>query len=197
MQTAFVRKGLGTPATRAGVIEKLIKSGFVERKKKLLIPTDKGRNLIAVWEHRLGEVERGRLAPAAFMDGIAALTTGLVAAHTAPLAGFASLFATPPKGAVAGQCPRCGEAVTESAKGFFCSSRACRFALWKDSRFWSAKGKKLDKKIAAALLKDGRVFFSDLKSAKTGKTYAAAVLLDDDGQRVNYKLDFTKERNAA
>ncbi len=204
------RKGLGTPATRAGVIEKLIKSGALERRKKLLVPTEKGTNLIAVlpeeltsplltaeWEHKLLEIQRGQLADTAFMDGIAALTKGLVAAHTAPDPAFASLFAAPPKGAVVGRCPRCGEAVTESAKGFFCSSRACRFALWKDSKFWSAKGKKLDKKTAAALLSEGRVFFSDLKSAKTGKTYAAAVVLEDDGQRVNYKLDFTKERKAA
>jgi DNA topoisomerase-3 len=131
------------------------------------------------------------------MDGITSLVTGLVAAHAAPIPAFASLFALPPKGAVVGKCPRCGEAVTESGKGFFCSSRACRFALWKDSRFWSAKGKKLDKKIAAALLKDGRVFCSDLKSEKTGKTYAAAVVLEDDGQKANYKLDFVKARKAA
>ncbi len=137
------RKGLGTPATRAGVIEKLIKSGFVERKKKLLIPSEKGTNLIAVlpedlksplltaeWEHRLLQVQRGQLADTEFMDGITALTVGLVAAHAAPLPTFASLFAAPPKGIVVGKCPRCGAAVTESTKGFFCSSRACRFALW-------------------------------------------------------------------
>ena len=86
--------------------------------------------------------------------------------------------------------PRCGADVTESGKGFFCSSRACRFALWKDARFWQAKDKKLDKKIAATLLSEGRVFFSDLKSGRTGKTYAAAVVLEDDGVRVNFKLDF-------
>jgi DNA topoisomerase-3 len=204
------RKGLGTPATRAGVIEKLIKSGSVERKKKNIIPTGRGANLIAVlpdelksplltagWEQRLLEVERGGLADSEFMDGITSLVTGIVAAHTAPVPAFASLFAPPPKGAVVGKCPRCGEAVTESGKGFFCSSRTCRFALWKDSRFWSAKGKKLDKKTAVALLKDGRVFLSDLKSEKTGKTYSAAVVLEDDGQKVNYKLDFAKERKAA
>jgi DNA topoisomerase-3 len=204
------RKGLGTPATRAGMIEKLVKSGSAERKKKLLIPTEKGINLIAIlpeelksplltaeWEHRLIQVQRGELSDETFMDGIAALVSGLVAAHAAPLPAFASLFAPPPQGAVAGKCPRCGADVIEAAKGFFCSSRACRFALWKDSRFWSAKGKKLDKKTANALLTEGRVFFSDLKSEKTGKTYAAAVLLEDDGQRVNYKLDFTKERKAA
>jgi DNA topoisomerase-3 len=204
------RKGLGTPATRAGVIEKLIKSGFAERKKKLLVPTEKGRNLTAIlpeevksplltaeWEQRLKLVERGEISGAEFMGGIAALTAGLVAAHTAPLPSFASLFASPPKGASVGKCPRCGADVTESGNGFFCSGRACKFALWKDNRFFAAKGKALDKKTAAALLAGGRVFFSDLKSEKTGKTYAAAILLEDDGVKTNYKLDFENERTAA
>jgi DNA topoisomerase-3 len=198
------RKGLGTPATRAGIIEKLVRTGFVERKKKLLIPTDKGTNLISVlpdeiksslltadWEQKLKAVEHGELAGSAFMEGIAGLVQGLVAAHTVPLPQYASLFAERPKGDVVGKCPRCGADVTESAKGFFCSSRACKFALWKDSRFWQTKEKKLDKKIAAALLSEGRVFFSDLKSGRTGKTYAAAVVLgEDDGGRVQFKLDF-------
>jgi DNA topoisomerase-3 len=204
------RKGLGTPATRAGVIEKLVKSGFVERQKKLLIPTEKGSNLVAIlpeeiksaaltaeWERKLKQVERGEISDSAFMDGIAALTKGLVAAHAAPLAEFAALFAQPTKSAVAGKCPRCGSPVEESGKGFFCSSRACKFALWKDSRFWSAKGKKLDRKIAAALLSERRVFFSDLKSEKTGKTYAATILLEDADGKVNYKLDFNDGRKAA
>jgi DNA topoisomerase-3 len=204
------RKGLGTSATRAGVIEKLIKSGFVDRRKKLLVPTDKGINLIAIlpaeiktplltaeWEQKLLQVQRGELDAAEFMSGIAALTQGLVAAHTAPVPEFASLFASPPKGAVIGKCPRCGADVTESSKGFFCSSRACKFALWKDSRFWEAKGKKLDKETAAALLSEGRVFFSDLHSEKTGKTYAAAILLEDDGEKTNFKLDFEHGRKTA
>ncbi|MDL2238101.1 DNA topoisomerase 3 [Christensenellaceae bacterium OttesenSCG-928-K19] len=202
------RKGLGTPATRAGIIEKLVKTGFVERKKKLLIPSQKGANLIAVlpeeiksplltaqWEQKLKQVERGELAGGTFMDGIATLVKGFVTAHTAPLPEFASLFAERPKGAVVGKCPRCGADVIESGKGFFCSSRACKFALWKDSRFWQAKEKKLDKKIAAALLSEGRVFFSDLKSARTGKQYAAAIVLEDDGGKVNYKLDFEQKSN--
>ena len=202
------RKGLGTPATRAGVIEKLIRSGFVERKKKLLIPTDKGMSLTAIlpeeiksplltadWEQKLKRIERGELEGAAFMDGISALTRGFVAAHTAPEPGFAALFAHRPQGAVVGKCPRCGADVAESKKGFFCASRTCRFALWKDSRFWQAKAKKLDKKTAAALLSEGRVSFSDLKSGRTGKTYAAAIVLEDDGAKVHYRLDFEQKHD--
>jgi DNA topoisomerase-3 len=204
---AAERRGLGTPATRAGIIEKLIKSGFVERKKKLLVPTEKGSNLIAIlpedlksplltaeWEQKLFAVQSGELSGDEFMEGISALTTGLVAAHAAPIPAFASLFVKPPKGGGIGKCLRCGAPVTESSKGFFCSSRACRFGLWKDSMFWAAKGKKLDKKTAAALLQDGSAFFSDLKSEKTGKTYAATIILEDDGQRVSYRLDFNSER---
>jgi DNA topoisomerase-3 len=204
------RKGLGTPATRAGVIEKLVKGGFIERRKKNLIPTKKGINLISVlpdelisplmtaeWEQRLLEIQRGELADNTFMDGIASLVQGLVDACDTPLPACADLFASVPKGAVVGACPRCGSDVAESDRGFFCSSRACRFALWKDARFWSAKGKKLDRKIAAALLKDGRIFFSDLVSAKTNKTYAATIVLSDDGERTGFKLEFENERRAA
>ena len=95
---------------------------------------------------------------------------------------------------VIGKCPRCGADVTEEANAFFCSSRICRFALWKNSRFWEAKSKKLDKATAAALLTEGRVFFSDLKSERTGKTYAATIILDDDGERLNYKMEFEKRK---
>lgn len=204
------RKGLGTPATRAGVIEKLVKAGFIERRKKLLVLTEKGANLITVlpedlksplltaeWEQKLKQVERGELAGVGFMDGVEALTRGVVAAHSAPLPQYAPLFAQPPKGEILGKCPRCGADVIESGKGFFCSSRACRFALWKDSRFWFAKGKKLDRDIVTTLLSTGRIFFSDFKSKKTGKTYAASVRLEDSGQRVNYILEFEKGRESA
>jgi len=199
------RKGLGTPATRAGVIERLVKSGFVERKKKQLTPTEKGVNLIAVlpdtvksplltaeWEHKLGRIEKGELDDKVFMTDIAAMTLALVKSHPVPDAEHAALFARKPEGESTGICPRCGGSIYENKKGFCCESRACGFALWKDNRFFSAKRKTLDKKTAAALLSEGRVFFSDLYSEKTGKTYAATILLDDTGEFVNYKLDFSK-----
>ena len=204
------RKGLGTPATRAGTIEKLVKGGFLSRQKRQLVSTEKGANLIAIlpdeiksplmtaeWERKLLDVERGELTDTEFMAGIEEFTRGLVAANSAPIPACASLFAKPPKGETVGVCPRCGAPVIENGKGFFCSSRACKFALWKDSRFWEAKGKKLDRQTAAALLTEGRVSFSDLKSEKTGKTYAAAILLDDTGDRVHFKLDFEAGRKSA
>ena len=201
------RKGLGTPATRAAIIEKIIKAGFVERQKKNLIPTDKGRNLIAVlpdvlispkltaeWEHKLKQVERGELSGEAFMEGIAEFTRTVIKENNAPKPEFAGLFnENKPVSEPLGVCPRCGAPVREGAKGFFCDSRSCGFKMWKESRFWTAKKKPLTADIAAALLKDGYVALQGLYSEKTGKQYDAIVHLDDSGDGfVNYKLAFKK-----
>jgi DNA topoisomerase-3 len=144
-------------------------------------------------------VEKGELAESAFMDGIAEMTRKLVEDHASPIPEYAPLFAAPGDAPadteIIGPCPRCGCGVVERQKGFFCSNRACKFALWKDTRFFEAKKKKLGKKTAAALLTEERVFFSDLFSEKTGKTYAAAVLLEDTGDRMNFKLDFNGMEN--
>ncbi|MCL2853861.1 MAG: DNA topoisomerase 3 [Defluviitaleaceae bacterium] len=219
------RKGLGTPATRAATIEKLIKTGFVERQKKSLVPTTKAINLInllpedikspmltAEWERRLRLVEKGELTDSEFMDGIVALTRELVATHRVPVEEYAALFAAASggkatadrgdalSGDAVGGCPRCSSSVimrptTKSGNrqpDYVCSGSACNFAMWKNNRFFEAKRKKLDKKTATALLSKGRVFFSDLFSEKTGKTYSADILLDDTGDRVNFKLEFAK-----
>ena len=200
------RKGLGTPATRAATLEKLVSAGFVERKKKQLIPTEKGRNLIAVlpdnikspiltaeWESMLKQVEHGELSATSFMDQIADMSRTLVKEHTAPEERFADLFPSS-KGTVheaVGVCPRCGAPVYEGKKGFFCDNRECSFALWKDNRFFSSKKKSITKSVAAALLKEGRISMSGLYSEKTGKTYDAEVILDDTGGKyVNFKLEF-------
>lgn len=200
------RKGLGTPATRAATLEKLVSAGFVERKKKQLIPTKKGRNLIAVlpdnikspiltaeWESMLKQVEHGELSATSFMDQIADMSRTLVKEHTAPEERFADLFPSS-KGTVheaVGVCPRCGAPVYEGKKGFFCDNRECSFALWKDNRFFSSKKKSITKSVEAALLKEGRISMSGLYSEKTGKTYDAEVILDDTGGKyVNFKLEF-------
>ena len=200
------RKGLGTPATRAATLEKLVSAGFVERKKKQLIPTKKGRNLIAVlpdnikspiltaeWESMLKQVEHGELSATSFMDQIADMSRTLVKEHTAPEERFADLFPSS-KGTVheaVGVCPRCGAPVYEGKKGFFCDNRECSFALWKDNRFFSSKKKSITKSVAAALLKESRISMSGLYSEKTGKTYDAEVILDDTGGKyVNFKLEF-------
>ena len=200
------RKGLGTPATRAATLEKLVSAGFVQRKKKQLIPTEKGRNLIAVlpdnikspiltaeWESMLKQVEHGELSATSFMDQIADMSRTLVKEHTAPEKCFADLFPSSRETAheAVGVCPRCGAPVYEGKKGFFCNNRECCFALWKDNRFFSSKKKSITKSVAAALLKEGRISMSGLYSEKTGKTYDAEVILDDTGGKyVNFKLEF-------
>ena len=198
------RRGIGTPATRAAILEKLVDTGLVERKKAKkitsLLPTQAGSSLVAVlpealqsplltadWEYRLGQVERGELSPEDFMEGIAAMVKELVNTYQ-PVPGADVLF--PSDREAVGPCPRCGGAVVENKKGFFCENRECRFVLWKDSKFFTAKKKALTKTIAAALLNKGRVKLTGCFSEKTGKTYDATVVLEDDGARANYKLVF-------
>ena len=204
------RKGLGTPATRAATLEKLVSAGFVQRKKKQLIPTEKGTNLILVlpdnikspmltaeWESMLKQVERGGVPAKDFMDGIADMIRALVREHTAPEERFAGLFPDAKENGreAVGTCPRCGGTVYEGKKGFFCDNRDCAFALWKDNKFFSSKKKSITKSVAAALLKEGRVSVSGLYSEKTGKTYDAVVLLDDTGGKyVNFRLEFPAKK---
>ena len=201
------RQGIGTPATRAAILEKLVSAGFVERKRAKktvsLLPTPLGTALITVlpeqlqsptltaeWEHRLKEVERGTLAPGDFMDEIAAMLRELVETCR-PVEGSAVLF--PSTREAVGRYPRCGGTVTEGRQGFFCENRACGFAIWKNSKWWENKKKTPTKAIVAALLKDGRTQISGLWSEKTGKTYTATVALTDDGTRASFRLEFSHE----
>lgn len=203
------RKGLGTPATRAGIIEKLVKTGQIERKKGkkscVLLPTQKGVSLITVlpeelqsplltaeWEQKLKQIERDELESTLFLQEITEMVRGLVqSSHSVPESSV--LFAEETKSI--GICPRCGSAVVERTKGFLCSNRACRFALWRQNPFFAAKKKELTAAIASTLLKEGRVFVKGLYSPKTGKTYDATIVLDDSGgQYVNFKLEFPQKR---
>ena len=198
------RKGIGTPATRAGILEKLVSTGFVERRKQKkatnLIPTQIGVSLITVlpeqlqsplltaeWEHQLKEVERGEVKPSEFMDGICNMLRDLVGTYKV-IDGSQVLF--PSDRETVGKCPRCGGAVTERKQGFFCENAGCRFALWKNSKFFTAKKKNLTKTVAASLLKDGRVKLTGCYSEKTGKTYDATVVMEDTGEKTNFKLVF-------
>ena len=201
------RRGLGTPATRAGIIEKLISTGFVERKKSKktvqLIPARTGISLITVlpeqlqsplltaeWEYRLKQVERGELSPETFMGGITEMLRDLVKGYTV-IKGAEVLF--PSGREVVGKCPRCGGDVTESKKGFFCENNECRFGLWRDNQFLASKKVMLTKQLATAFLRDGRVKLTGLFSEKTGKTYDATVVLEDTGAGLRYKLVFDND----
>ena len=202
------RKGLGTPATRAGILEKLVATGFLERKKSKkqvqLLPSHDAVSLITVlpeqlqsplltaeWEYRLGEIERGELAPGDFMAGISAMLQELVRTYQV-IKGTEYLF-TPPR-EVVGKCPRCGGDVAELQKGFFCQNEGCKFAIWKNNKWWELKRKQPTKAIVTALLKNGRVHVTGLYSEKTGKTYDAAVVLEDDGKYANFKLAFDRQK---
>ena len=202
------RKGLGTPATRAGILEKLVSAGFLERKKSKktvqLMPSHDAVSLITVlpeqmqsplltaeWEYRLGEIERGELSPEDFMAGISAMLRDLVGTYQV-IKGTEYLFSPPRE--VVGRCPRCGGEVAEMQKGFFCQNETCRFAIWKNNKWWAAKKKQPTKAVVAALLKDGRARLTGCYSEKTGKTYDATVVLEDDGQYVSFKLEFDRQK---
>ena len=199
------RKGLGTPATRAATIEKLIAAGFAERKGKNLIPTDAGMKLIAVlpetltapmltaaWEQQLTAIARDEADPSTFLNGICDMVTDLIRDHSHVSDAGKRLF-TPEQTAV-GNCPRCGRPVYEGRKNFACSDRACGFVLWKNDHFWLSRKKELTRKMAADLLKTGRIYVNGLWSEKKGKAYDATVLLDDTGGKyINFKLEFQKK----
>ena len=201
------RKGLGTPATRAGMIEKLIATGFVERKKSKktthLVPAQTGVSLITVlpeqlqsplltaeWEYKLKMVEKGEMDADAFMAEISLMVSELVKNYSV-IKGAEVLF--PSGREVIGKCPRCGGDVTESKKGFFCEKNDCRFGLWRDNKFLTGKKITLTKKMAATLLKNGKIPVKGIFSEKTGKSYDATLVLSDDGTKTIYRLDFSKE----
>ena len=201
------RKGLGTPATRAAIIEKLVSGGFVERKGKNLIPTKAGVNLVTVlpelltsskltadWEQRLNEVAKGQESPEDFMDGIEAMAAELVRKYSHISEDGQKLFQ--PEKETVGLCPRCGKPVYEGKKNFACSDRACRFVMWKNDRFWTSRRKEMTRKMAADLLKKGRTSVKRMWSEKKGSTYDAEVILDDTGGKyVNFRLEFPKRKD--
>ena len=195
------RKGLGTPATRAAILEKLVAAGFVERKGKSLIPTKAGINLVTVlpdtltspmltaeWEQKLTAIARGEGDPAAFMAGISDMARELVKTYSHISEEGQKLFA--PEREAVGLCPRCGKPVYEGKKNFACSDRACQFVMWKNDRFFEQRGKVLTAKIASALLKDGKATVKGLRSLRAGKTYDGTIVLaDTDGKYVNYRIE--------
>ena len=196
------RQGIGTPATRAATIEKLVQKGFLERKSdkktKVLLPTDKGKAFITVmpeeiqsadmtadWETKLLRVERGEMEPETFMTEINDMISSLVNT-TEAVKGASALM----KNKVIGVCPNCDKSVVEREKGYFCENRECRFVLWKDNAFFKRLGKRMDAHVADKLLRDGRVRLKDCRSAK-GKSYNATVLLSTEADgRSKFSLEF-------
>ena len=198
------RRGLGTPATRAAVIEKLVKGSFAERKGKQLIPTQNGAALISVlpdmltspqitaeWENNLTQIAKGAADPGEFLSGIEAMARELVQTHAAVQEDKKSLFREE-KPSI-GKCPRCGSPVHEGKKSYYCSNRECAFVMWKNDRFFEERKTAFSPKIAAALLKSGKANVKKLYSPKTGKTYDGTVVLADTGGKyVNYRIEVRK-----
>ena len=199
------RRGIGTPATRAATIEKLVQKGFLSRegggKAKHLIPSEKGRTLIAAmpeqlkspamtaeWETKLTQIEKGQYAPEQFMEEIESMMKLLVNQYAnTPNAPAKAASGAP----VVGTCPHCGSEVAEREKGWFCTSRECRFVIWKDNAFFTRLGKRPTRQVVDKLLRDGRARLKDCKSQRTGKTYNASVLMTTEADgRAKFSLEF-------
>ena len=198
------KKGLGTPATRAGIIEKLVKGGFVERKGKSLVPTKDGNNLVCVlpeqitspsmtaeWENTLMQIERGNADADKFLSGIVGMTSELVKAYPFLSDAKANRFDTGRESI--GKCPRCGSPVYVGKGNYYCSNRECSFCMWEDNKFFSSKKKKLTKKIAAELLDKGWCRVTGLYTPKRPQLYDAVIRLDDTGGKyVSFKMEFDR-----
>lgn len=198
------KKGLGTPATRAGIIEKLVKSGFIERKGKSLVPTKDGNNLVCVlpeqitsptmtaeWENTLMQIERGNADADVFLKGIVQMTGDLVKAYPFLSDAEANRFESGKE--VVGKCPRCGSPVYVGKGNYYCSSKECSFCMWEDNKFFASKKKKLTKKIAKELLDKGWCRVKGLYTPKKPQLYDAIIKLDDTGGKyVSFKMEFDK-----
>ncbi|MBC1318084.1 DNA topoisomerase 3 [Listeria booriae] len=204
--TDLAYKGLGTPATRAGIIERLVSGAFVERKGKKMLPTLKGRNLIQVvpdvlksatltaeWEFALAQIENGYASADQFMIAIEQFVAQTIATNQEANIDYVDLFTEVKE--VIGTCPRCQSEVQEFHKGFGCVNKECSFVMWKNNKFFTSKKKELTKRIAKTLLEKGKCKVTKLYSEKTGKTYDANIILDDTGDKyVNYKLEFLNKK---
>lgn len=196
------RKGLGTPATRAAIIEKLVQTGFAERKGKSIVATHNGISLVSVlpekltspiltsdWENNLAEIAKGNYPPEQFMKGIEDLTRELVTTYSFITDEDRAIFRAPRE--VIGICPRCGSDVHESKNNFYCANKSCKFVMWKNDRFFTSKRKEITKKMASDLLAKGRTKVKGLYSEKKDKTYDAdVVLIDSNDKYVHFRLDF-------
>lgn len=199
------KKGLGTPATRAGIIEKLIHSQYAIRKGKQILPTDDGKVLIEIlpdflksasmtaeWENQLLLMEHGKIAPEQFMSGITKMLAMMLNRCDEISDDETRRFQT--KESI-GTCPVCGSLVYESKKNFYCSNHDCHFALWKENRYLQSMEKKLDKNMAAELLKNGSVHVKDLYSKKKDLYFEADLHMEaDENGRVNFSLSFPKKK---
>lgn len=200
------KKGLGTPATRASTIEKLVASGYAQRKGKQIIPTAEGRELIRVmpenlksagltaeWENRLLLMERGELNGEQFMDDIVAMLEEILNGCRKIPEEERNRFQTAKE--LIGKCPVCGSDIFEGKRNFYCSNRQCDFALWKDNRFLEGMEKKLDKKMAKELLDKACTHIKELYSKKKDARFDADLLMTLENGKPKFHLEFPKRKH--
>lgn len=199
------KKGLGTPATRAAILEKLVSSGYAVRKGKQLLPTEDGMVLISVmpeylrsaemtaeWENKLLLMEKGLLGGEDFLQGILDMIGRMLDDLTGISPQEQGRFH--PKEEI-GTCPACHSPVYEGKKNFYCSNRDCAFSLWKENRYLSGMRKQIDKRMAQDLLSSGRTHVTDFYSQKTGKNFTADLLMEVSDGRANFKLEFPQRKS--
>ena len=200
------KKGLGTPATRASTIEKLVASGYAQRKGKQIIPTAEGRELIRVmpenlksagltaeWENRLLLMERGELNGEQFMEGIVTMLEEILNGCRKIPEEERNRFQTAKE--LIGKCPVCGSDIFEGKRNFYCSNRQCDFALWKDNRFLEGMEKKLDKKMAKELLDKACTHVKGLYSKKKDTRFDADLLMTLENGKPRFHLEFPKRKH--
>lgn len=200
------KKGLGTPATRANIIEKLVSSGYAERKGKQILPTHAGCELIHVmpenlkspsltaeWENQLLMMEKGQIKEDEFMEGIVSMVQDILSVCREIPAEERNRFQTARE--VIGKCPVCGSDIYEGKTNYYCSNRSCPFALWKSNYFLESMKKTMDKKMAVELLKKGRIHVKGLYSQKKGSKFDADIVLEVGDGKARFRLEFPKKKS--
>lgn len=199
------KKGLGTPATRASIIEKLVSSGYAQRKGKQILPSTEGKELVKVmpeylksavmtaeWENQLLMMEKGEITDTQFMGEITSLVRKILEVCREIPEEERRRFQTARE--VIGKCPVCGCDVFEGKQNFYCSNRQCDFALWKENRFLGSMGKNLDKKMARELLDKACTHVKGLYSKKKDMKFDADLLLTLEDGKPRFHLEFPKKK---
>lgn len=199
------KKGLGTPATRASIIEKLVSSGYAQRKGKQILPSTEGKELVKVmpeylksavmtaeWENQLLLMEKGQITDTQFMGEITSLVSKILEVCREIPEEERRRFQTARE--VIGKCPVCGCDVFEGKQNFYCSNRQCDFALWKENRFLGSMEKNLDKKMARELLDKACTHVKGLYSKKKDMKFDADLLLTLEDGKPRFHLEFPKKK---
>lgn len=199
------KKGLGTPATRASIIEKLVSSGYAQRKGKQILPSTEGKELVKVmpeylksavmtaeWENQLLMMEKGQITDTQFMGEITSLVRKILEVCREIPEEERRRFQTARE--IIGKCPVCGCDVFEGKQNFYCSNRQCDFALWKENRFLGSMEKNLDKKMARELLDKACTHVKGLYSKKKDMKFDADLLLTLEDGKPRFHLEFPKKK---